>query len=376
MAKMKPIMKRPSLARKKSASAPEDFGKIGAPLNHSHPFYFGFVAAAGAITALTMMRALASASQVFVLIIISLFFAMGLNPAVAAIQSKGLSRKQAVVAIIFGLLLFIAIFIVIVIPPLIKQVNSFISGAPQLVDSLRQNAGIAKFNDQFGLIDTLDNKLQEWIKNGKLATSAFGGVLGVGKTVISGTLSALTIIVLTLYFIASLPSVTEMAYRLVPASRRERVTRLSDAIIKRVGAFVGSQVIVAILAGIFVLVLALILTLPYSAALAMIVLFCGLIPLVGHFLGISIVTIVALSQSPKTAIIAFLGYVIYVQIENYVITPRIMKKSLAIPGLVTIVAALLGTSLLGLVGGILAVPIAAAILLILDEVVYPNAAKS
>lgn len=367
-----------AILRKKVAKTipTSDFGISGEPINRNHPFYFGFVAAAGAITALTMMRALASASQVFVLIIISLFFAMGLNPAVAAIQSKGLSRKQAVVAIIFGLLLFIAIFIVIVIPPLIKQVNSFISGAPQLVDSLRQNAGIAKFNDQFGLIDTLDNKLQEWIKNGKLATSAFGGVLGVGKTVISGTLSALTIIVLTLYFIASLPSVTEMAYRLVPASRRERVTRLSDAIIKRVGAFVGSQVIVAILAGIFVLVLALILGLPYSAALAMIVLFCGLIPLVGHFLGISIVTIVALSQSPKTAIIAFLGYVIYVQVENYVITPRIMKKSLAIPGLVTIVAALLGTSLLGLVGGILAVPIAAAILLILDEVVYPNAAKS
>ena len=353
-----------------------DFGAIGAPINRNNPFYFGFLAAAGAITALTMMRALASASQVFVLIIISLFFAMGLNPAVESIQNKGLSRQKAVAVLIFGLLIFIALFVVIVIPPLIKQVNSFINSAPQLVDSLRQNSNIAKFNDQFGLIDTLDKKLQEWIQNGKLVTSAFGGVLGVGKTVISGTISALTIIVLTLYFIASLPNVTEMAYRLVPASRRERVSRLSDAIIGRVGAFVGSQVIVATLAGIFVLVLSLILGLPYSAALGMIVLFCGLIPLVGHFLGISIVTIVALTQSPKTAVIAFLGYVIYVQVENYVITPRIMKKSLAIPGLVTIVAALLGTSLLGLVGGILAVPIAAAILLILDEVVYPNAAKS
>lgn len=354
----------------------QDFGISGDPLNRNHPFYFGFLAAAGAITALTLMRALASASQVFVLIIISLFFAMGLNPAVAALQNKGLSRKQAVAAIILSLLLFIALFIIIVIPPLVKQVNSFISSAPALVDSLRQNASIAKLNDQYGFIDTLDSKLQEWIKNGKLVTSAFGGVLGVGKTVISGTISTLTIVVLTLYFIASLPNVTEMAYRLVPASRRQRVSRLSDAIIGRVGAFVGSQVIVAILAGMFVLVLSLILGLPYSAALGMIVLFCGLIPLVGHFLGISIVTIVALTQSPKTALIAFLSYVIYVQVENYLITPRIMKKSLSIPGLVTIVAALLGTSLLGLVGGILAVPIAAAILLILDEVVYPNAAKS
>lgn len=367
-----------AILRKKPAKSilTEDFGVSGQPINRNNPFYFGFLAATGAITALTLMRALASASQVFVLIIISLFFAMGLNPAVSALQNKGLSRKKAVTVIIFGLLLFVTLFIMIVIPPLVKQVNSFVSSAPQLVDSLRQNANIAKLNDQYGFIDTLETKLQEWIKNGKLVTSAFGGVLGVGKSVISGTISTLTIIVLTLYFIASLPNVTEMAYRLVPNSRRERVSRLSDAIIGRVGAFVGSQVVVAILAGVFVLVLAIILGLPYSAALGMIVLFCGLIPLVGHFLGISIVTIVALTESPKTAVIAFLGYVIYVQVENYLITPRIMKKSLSIPGLVTIVAALLGTSLLGLVGGILAVPIAAAILLILDEVVYPNAAKS
>ncbi len=367
-----------AILRKKPAKSilTEDFGVSGQPINRNNPFYFGFLAATGAITALTLMRALASASQVFVLIIISLFFAMGLNPAVSTLQNKGLSRKKAVTVIIFGLLLFVTLFIIIVIPPLVKQVNSFVSSAPQLVDSLRQNANIAKLNDQYGFIDTLETKLQEWIKNGKLVTSAFGGVLGVGKSVISGTISTLTIIVLTLYFIASLPNVTEMAYRLVPNSRRERVSRLSDAIIGRVGAFVGSQVVVAILAGVFVLVLAIILGLPYSAALGMIVLFCGLIPLVGHFLGISIVTIVALTESPKTAVIAFLGYVIYVQVENYLITPRIMKKSLSIPGLVTIVAALLGTSLLGLVGGILAVPIAAAILLILDEVVYPNAAKS
>ena len=81
---------------------------------------------------------------------------------------------------------------------------------------------------------------------------------------------------------------------------------------------------------------------------------------------------VALTQSPSKALLALILYTAYVQIENFIITPRIMKRSLAIPGLVTIVAALLGTSLLGLVGGILAVPIAAAILLIMDEVVFPK----
>jgi predicted PurR-regulated permease PerM len=107
-----------------------------------------------------------------------------------------------------------------------------------------------------------------------------------------------------------------------------------------------------------------------------VVLVCGFIPLIGHFIGMTVVTLVSLTDSLSTAVIALVAYIIYVQIENYVITPRIMRKSLAIPGLVTIIAALLGASLLGLVGGLIAVPIAAAILLILDEVVFPRADQS
>ena len=98
--------------------------------------------------------------------------------------------------------------------------------------------------------------------------------------------------------------------------------------------------------------------------------------MIGHLLGISIFTIVALTNSTTTAVIAFLAYVIYQQIENYFIMPRIMSKSLSVPGLVTIIAALLGTSLLGLIGALLAVPIAAAILLIVEEVVFPRTDNS
>ena len=174
----------------------------------------------------------------------------------------------------------------------------------------------------------------------------------------------------------SLPEVTQKVYRIVPASRRDRVSKLSDAIIFRIGVFVGGQITVAVIAGFFTLALGLALNLPYKTALAMMVLICGLIPLIGHFLGITVVTLVALSKSPLIAIISFVAYVVYVQIENYVIMPRIMKKSLSIPGLVTIISVMIGSSLLGLVGGILAVPMAAAVLLILDEVIYPRTDNS
>ncbi|CAB4732477.1 MAG: AI-2E family transporter [Actinobacteria bacterium] len=376
MAKLKPIMKRPSITRKKRVTAPEDFGTIGEPLNHSHPFYFGFLAASGAVIAITLLRAFASASQVFVLIVISLFFAMGLNPAVLFIERRGLSRAKAVAATVSVVIGFVAVFIWIAAPLIIDQVNALIHNAPQMISDLKSNSTINQLNKDYGIVDKIQAKVDSSIQDGKFVVSAFGGVIGVGKAVISGALSALTILVLTLYFLAALPTVTKDAYRLVPASRRERVAKISDAIIFRVGAFVGGQITISFFASIFIFILGLVLNLPYKSALALVVFVCGLIPLIGHFIGMTIVTLIALTVSPLVAAISLASYIIYVQFENYILTPKVMKRSLSIPGLVTIIAALIGTSLLGLVGGILAVPIAAAILLILDEVVYPKADKN
>ncbi len=376
MAKLKPILKRPSLSRKKKAVAPEDFGIVGEPLNHSHPFYFGFVAASGAVIAITLLRAFASASQVFVLIIISLFFAMGLNPAVLFIERRGLSRAKAVAATVSLVIGFVGVFIWIAAPLIIDQVNALITNAPQLISDLKNNSTINELNKTYGIVDTVQAKVDSSIKDGKFVIGAFGGVLGVGKAFISGVFSILTILVLTLYFLAALPTVTKDAYRLVPASRRERVAKITDAIIFRVGAFVGGQITISFFASIFIFFLGLVLDLPYKSALALVVFVCGLIPLIGHFIGMTIVTLIALTVSPLIAAISLASYIIYVQFENYVLTPKVMKRALSIPGLVTIIAALIGTSLLGLVGGILAVPIAAAVLLILDEVVYPKADKN
>ena len=355
---------------------PEDFGASGAPLDRAHPFYFGFLAAAGAITSITLLRAFASASQVFVLIVISLFLAAGLNPAVLFFERRGIKRGGAVAIIVAIVLAGIAIFVSLAIPPIVDQVNLLIKNAPEIVSNLKSNSFLHNLNSHYGIIDSIQKKVNSSIKDGQFVVGAFGGVIGVGKAVISGAIAGLTILVLTLYFLASLPTVTSVAYRLVPQSRRQRVSKLSDAIIYRVGLFVDGQATVAVIAGFFALILAEALRIPYATAVAVLVFICGLIPLIGHLLGITVFTMVALTKSPLTALIVFLAYLIYVQIENYIIMPRIMKRSLSIPGLVTIIAALIGTSLLGLVGGILAVPMAAAVMLIMDEVIYPRAEKS
>ena len=363
-------------AEKSSGKSPENFGIPGRPIEKSSPFYFGFLATTGALTAFVLLRSLAAASQIFVLLIISIFLAMGLNPAVEFFRRRGLSRGWSVASILGLVILFVTLLALLIIPPVIRQSTSLIENAPALLDGLKNNQFISEINAHYGIIDSLNQRIESITNDGTLLISAFGGIVGVGKTFISGIFTALTILILTMYFTISLPQVIDYGIRLAPASRRSRVRALTDGIVSRIGAFVGSQISVAFIAGIVMAITTAILGLPSPVALGMLVFICGLIPLVGHFLGSAILTLVALTQSVLTAVIMLAIYVIYQQVENYLLMPKIMQKSLSIPGLVTIVSALIGASLLGLVGGILAVPIAASILLILEEVVYPKADQS
>lgn len=358
------------------ANAQESFGSPGSPINTSHPFYFGFLAASGALIAITLLKALASASNVFILLIISIYLAAGLNPAIEFFIKRGLRRGFSILVVALSVIATATLFIFLVIPPVIRQVDLFVQSLPDTLASLTNNKQIAQLNDQYQVIDNLVVQAREWITGGELFATIYGGVIGVGKTVLSGTFAVLTVFVLTLYFMAALPKFLQVIYRLAPASRRDRVSAIGDAITFRIGIFVGSQILIAATAALFITGYGLILGIPYAAAIGMVVFFAGLIPLVGHFIGATVFTLVALTESIGTAVAALIGYAIYQQIENYLVMPRIMKRSLAIPGIVTIVAALLGSALFGLIGAILAVPMAAALLLILEEVVFPKSDRS
>ena len=354
------ITKRLRKTSAKSPKLPENFGTPGAPIEKSSPFYFGFLATSGALTAFVLLRSLAAASQIFVLIIISIFLAMGLNPAVEFFRRRGLSRGASVSAILGLVLIFVIVLAFLIIPPVVRQSTSLIENAPTLLENLKNNSFINDIDKHYGIIDSTTAKLQSITKSGTLLVSAFGGIVGVGKTFISGVFTALTILVLTMYFTISLPQGIEYGIRLAPGSRRPRVKALTNGIVSRIGAFVGSQISVAFIAGIVMAILCAVLGMPSPIALGMLVFICGMIPLVGHFIGSAILTVVGLTQSVLTGVAILIAYLLYQQIENYILMPKIMQKSLSIPGLVTIVSALIGASLLGLVGGILAVPIAAS----------------
>ena len=155
-----------SLSRKEKELTPPDYGTMGAPINRTHPFYFGFIATLGALSAIVLMRALASTSQIFILILIALFLATGLNPAVEALRRRGMKRTQAVAIIFFAVIAFFIFFAWIVIPPVVTQGSQLINKAPALLDQLKNNSYINHLNTQFGLIDTIQSKLVSITKNG------------------------------------------------------------------------------------------------------------------------------------------------------------------------------------------------------------------
>jgi predicted PurR-regulated permease PerM len=194
----------------------------------------------------------------------------------------------------------------------------------------------------------------------------------VGAAVISGIFQMLTVLVLTLFLLSNLPLVKQSAYAIVPASRRPRVISLSEEIMRRTGSYAIGQVAVATINAFCSWVMMSIVDIPYAAVLAVSVGFLGLIPMVGATLGASLVCLVAIFDEPRKAIIALVYYIVYQQVENYVVMPRIMRHTVSVPGAVTVVAALAGASLLGVLGALLAIPVAAGLLLLYEEVLLPR----
>lgn len=345
---------------------PNAFGRPGRPLARHSPFYMGFFGALGVLIAVWLAELIAAARSVLLLVVVALFIAVGLNPLVERIIRRGARRSVAVLVVSMCVIVVMALFAVAIAPPLTEQVTTIFQTAPEWLDELQSNDTIRELNAEYGVID----RVQAQLTSGAVAAEAFGGLIGVGKLVLSAIFSLLTVFVLTLYFLASLPQIKRAGYRLVPASRRQRVAVLGDEILSRVGGYLAGAFIVATIAGVAALVFCYAAGLgEYAVALAVVVAILDFIPLIGATIGAAIVTAVGFAASPTIGVACIIFFVIYQQIENYLIYPRVMSSSVDIPGAAVVIAALIGGALLGVPGVLLAIPTAAAVMLIAREVV-------
>lgn len=329
-----------------------------------------FIAAA----ALLVLYAIYLVRKIVLLVFIAGFLAVGFDPAVRKLQKLGLRRGHAVGVLTIAILLTLGGFIAAVLPQLISQITEFATNLPDYVTELAQrNDRISEFVEQ----QDLATKLQEATSNvpGGIGSS-FGTVLGVAGSVLGSLFNALTVIVLTIYFSLALDRIHEETFRLIPRSKRERARELIDPILDKIGGYIAGNVVISIVAGVVSFIFLVIAGVPFPLALALWVAIADLIPLVGATLGAVPAVIVAFFTSLPVGIATLVFFVIYQQLENYVIAPRIMKRAIDLSPAAVLLAALGGAALLGAAGVLMAIPIAAAIKLLSQEVLVPAAEEA
>lgn len=341
------------------------FGEVGRPFDRRSPFFIGFAGALGVACAFAIAWIVVAAGQVLTLLGLAFFLGVGLDPAAVWLYRRGLPRWAAVLVVVLVTLALVGGFFALAVPVVTSQASVLASELPHYLHVLgNKHTGLGKLNEKFHLVQGLQKLLH--------GSGTFQSALGIGKVLLSFITSALLVLVVMIYVLADMPRVRRGIYLLAPKSRRPRMILLTDEILARVGGYVLGNIFLSIVAGVGTAVWAAIFGIPYALLLGLLVALLDLIPIVGSTIGGIIVALVALTVSGTVAIATAVFYVVYRVLEDYLLTPKVMLRTVAVPGLVTIVATIVGGALLGIVGALVAIPVAAAVILLYQEITLPR----
>ena len=369
--------------RRGSSATPADPARILAEepdahqptsLQYRNPFQIGFLLTLGGLLAFGMLTAIAALQSIVLMTVLSLFLALGLNPAVEWFTRRGAPRGLAVAIVALTLVVVLALGAWAVLPLLIDQVNALVSSMPGYLRGLSTNSAVAELDQQFKIID----RVTQALTSGAWFEGLCGGILGAGVVIANVLFSVFITLVLTLWFLAFLPGIKNLIYQLAPASRRPRVKYLAGEIFRRIGGYMSGLFIVVALASTSAFIFLNIIGLgQYSLALAVVVAGFAFIPLVGPTISMLIVALIALSVKDLTAaVITIAFFLIYQQMDAYLIQPRIFQRSVNVPGPLIVLAALSGGILYGIPGALIAIPTVASLLLLYQEVLVPALDRS
>lgn len=327
-------------------------------------FRWGVYVSVGVLAVLAAAAAVYTTRAVLVRVLIALFIAISLDPAVRMLTRWGVRRGLAVLLIFLAAGGLVAAFLVSVIPAMVHQFQALMHDFPGYLANIQERS--ARFR---GLSDRfhLTSKVQSLLASlpGRLGS----GLLGFTRRLFGALLSTLTVVVLTIYFMADLPRLRHGVLRLFPKDHRAQFGRIADVMIDKVGAYMIGNLLISLAAGIASFAAFTALGVPFAVPLAFVVALCDLIPMIGATLGAVICVLAALLTTevwPTTVIVA-LFFVAYQQLENYLIAPRILRHTVSLSAAAVLLAALIGGTVLGLVGALMAIPVAAGLKVVLAE---------
>lgn len=340
-------------------------GRRGTTWNRHAPFYVGLMASAGVAVTYGVVHLLAAMSSVLILVGLAMFVALGLEPAVSWLVNHRCPRWAAVSVVVLVAFGALAAFLAAAIPPLMEQGTQLVHQTPRYIQAAQDHSSfIGQINDRFDV----QRHIGEFVN--REGDTAFSDLLRAG-TAVFGALADLGIVaVLTIYFLVDMPRIRATVYRLVPHSRRPRAVLIGDEVFAKVGAYVGGNVVTSIIAGVATFIWCAAFDVPYAVLLGVLVAMFDLIPYGSTVAGI-VVAAVALTVSIPVAAGTLAFYVGFRWFEDYVLTPKVIGRVVKVPAGVTVVAVLIGGALLGIVGVLVAIPIAAAVQVLAQELLFP-----
>ncbi|MGC9669304.1 AI-2E family transporter [Planosporangium sp. 12N6] len=337
------------------ASGPAGFARLVPP---GLVFRWAAAATLGVLTVLLSLYALYTVRSILVLVLISLFIAVSLDPAVRWLVRRGMGRPVAVTLVVLVVLALFGVFIWSIVPPLVEQGGKLISNVPDYLRRLpEESRTFRELSDRYNLT----NRLSAFVAD--LPTRIAGGALGFVQQFFGALLSTVTVLVLAIYFMADMPRMRRGLVRLFPHRRRPQVAEIANIVVDKVGAYMIGNLIISLFAGVSAFLCLAILKVPFALPLAIAVAITDLIPLIGATLGAALCVLVTFFTVDlwPAGVIVLIFFVVYQQLENYLIAPRVLRNTVDLSAVAVLLVALIGGSVLGVVGALMAIPIAAAV---------------
>lgn len=341
--------------------------------NLNQPFGLGLLLTLGGLVAIVLGLAFWNLSTIIIYVVFALFAALGLDPVVRWLEAHKVKRPWGIVVVYTGFAVVLTGVLLLVIPALVSQITQFFTDLPSTINNFQQSDFYAWLQDTFGpQVGTILQQVESFLTNPANIAAIGGGVVNFAINVGTTISGLIIVLVLSLYFLASLPTMKQAFNRLAPARNRPKAAELTERITESIGGYLMGMVVLAFCNSIVAFFLHLFLGLPFPALMAVVAFCITLIPLIGSVLYWGIATVIALFTGWLPALIFAIIYLVYMQIEAYVLTPKVMNRTISVPGSLVIIGALVGGTLLGLLGALVAIPVTASILLIIKQVFIPK----
>jgi predicted PurR-regulated permease PerM len=299
------------------------------------------------------------ANEVFLTILLSLVFALGLDPVVGWFTKRGMGRGKAALLVFFLIFVAVSVIVIWAATPIWNEVKGLVNDIPGYIDDLKDEPGFKQLNESTDAVDKAESVATDAAKAIPKAASA---LLGITGSLVGTALSAVTMVFLTLFLLIGLPDFKRAGLNMLPPQEAQRVERVLDDVTRTISFSLLGNLAISVIAGTVVGVTAVIVGAPFPIVLAVIVGLFDLIPQVGSLIAaIIVVSITLAGAGVGPAVVMAVVILIYQQIENYLVQPVVYREAIELSGFATIAVVMVGGALMGVIGAILAVPVAGSL---------------